>query len=100
MTARQNHSIATNGHLTTAGALEAVREAGTVAQEKIVAAADSTEKVVKAHPLTSVAFALGGGIVVGALAMKAFAHKPTLSESVHDRLGLKRWITRSIQSWL
>ena len=99
----QVHTPSTNGHdkrPSVGGALEAVREAGSVAQTKIIAAAGSTEKVVKLHPLTSVGIALGGGILLGAIAAKAFSHTPTLAETVHERLGLKRWIARSIQGWL
>lgn len=91
-----------NGHdkKPTARAIEAVRDATEVAHEKIIAAAGSTEKVVKANPLTSVGVALGGGILLGALAAKVFTHKQTLGETIHETLGLKRWIARTIQSWL
>lgn len=79
---------------------ETIREAGTIAQTRIVSAANRTEKIVKAHPLKSVGVALGGGFLLGAMAFKAFGHKTTLSEAVHERLGLKRWIASTIQSWL
>ncbi len=81
-------------------ALDAVREAGTVAQEKLTAAADTTEKVVKAHPLKSVGLALGGGILLGAIAARAFHRQMTMAEMFHDRLGIKRRIARAIQGWL
>jgi ElaB/YqjD/DUF883 family membrane-anchored ribosome-binding protein len=81
-------------------AFEAVTDAASVAQVKIAAAAVTTEKVVKAHPLKSVGIALGGGILLGAVAARAFAHKTTLREAVNESLGLKRRVARMIQSWL
>ncbi len=96
-----NHS--TNGHdklSAITDALETAREAGTVAQKSIVAAAGKTEKMVKQYPLSSVGIALGGGFLLGAFAVKALAHKPTLGESIHESLGLKRRVAQAIQGWL
>lgn len=81
-------------------AYDAVSSAATVAQKEITKAASSTEKVVKANPLASLGVALGGGVLLGVLAAKLFSHKPTLAESFHEQLGLKRKIARAIQSWL
>ena len=98
----QNHS--SNGHEKAisegAGALAAVRDAGSIVQSTFVIATGRTEKYVRANPLKSVGAALGGGILLGVFATKAFTHKPTLTETVHETLGLKRWIAQSIQSWL
>jgi hypothetical protein len=99
--------IPSNGHdkrpavaAATERAYVAMSEAAAVAQTKIVAAAGTTEKIVKAHPLKSVGVALGGGMLFGAFLAKLFTHKPTLTESFNDTLGIKRRIARAIQGWL
>ncbi|GEM_PF-3238808 len=98
----QNSS--TNGHeksnSTLNDAIDAAREAGTVAQKNIVIAADRTEKMVKARPLAAIGLALGGGFILGAVLTKVFSHQMTIGEQIEDRLGLKRRVARAVQRWL
>lgn len=102
----QIHAPVSNGHdkrtnaAITERAYVAMSEAASAAQVSIAAAAGTTEKVVRAHPLKSVGVALGGGLLLGAIAARALTHKNTLAETFNETLGIKRRIARMIQSWL
>ncbi len=47
---------------------------------------ESTERMVKGHPMASAGALLGAGVLVGVAAQRALGHKPTVGEVVMGAL--------------
>ena len=56
------------------------------AAAEVKSAAKSTGKMAKEHPVAAAGVLLGAGALVGAVVHAAFAHKPTVRESMMDAL--------------
>jgi len=67
-----------------------VTDAGSKVQAKASTAASRAQKLVREHPLVTVGLALGGGLVLGAVAQRLFSHRQSFGEALAEAIGLNR----------
>jgi ElaB/YqjD/DUF883 family membrane-anchored ribosome-binding protein len=95
MSQRRTPHVTSSNHAT----LERVGHAASTLQARASDAAHGTQRLVRDHPLASMGIALGGGLVLGALAHRLFEHQQTFGEALADRIGLTHARDR-VRKWV
>lgn len=71
-----------------ASPVEVVTEALSVVQTQGKLVRNDVQRLVKEYPFAAIGVTLGSGLLLGAIAHRAFSHRDTLSELFFDRVGL------------